>query len=158
MWLKCTVPYGTSHHGVHPIPQHPCWWSKPWYFHRQYSVASTASSWWEHPHILLSYSYPPIPTEQINQNLTQQYSLFYDFFWWGTTLNIHFPLSENICWLGCLDDKSLPSTRPTQNKIPDSEQEIACHSLTNGHVLCGTNMKPRHVHLLTHFIIDSSKQ
>ena len=59
---------------------------------------------------------------------------------------------------GCSTDLYLPSTKSTRNKIPESDQEIVCHSLPNVCGLHGTNMKPGRVYLLNHFIIDSSKQ
>ena len=62
------------------------------------------------------------------------------------------------CLGGHSTGEYLPSTNLTQNRIPESEQEIVCNSFPNGHGLCGTNMKYGQVYLVSYFITDSYKQ
>ena len=138
------------------MAQQFCQWIKPLYSCRQYSMVSTAYSWWKRPHILPSYLFPPITKGNRNHNLTQQSPLFHEDFLWDATLRRQFSLPPNIILGGIL----MVHTYLIITKQKNTRVIVGnfCLSFLNLHSLPSTNMKTGKVYLLNHFIIDSSKQ
>ena len=94
-------------------------------------------------------------TEIITKN--KNLPCYMNIFVWRNIKDIVFPIYKYYFGAGNL--LVHPYFKLTQlNKIPESQQVIKFRSLPNGLDLCGTNMNHGQVYLLTHFIIDYSKQ